>query len=149
MYGLRHGAFVNISFSGSSRNWLFVASILALFSHGIMFGTTMLRAEDTARSERLWQEGSKAYSDQDWSKAAASLLELCERHESSPRASLAYFYLGESLLQSKRPEQARTYYDRFLEKKPRHHFSKQAQFRSGECAYLSGDHEAARSQPRR
>ena len=96
-----------------------------------------------ARAERLWQEGSKAYSDQDWSKAATSLRELCERHESSPRADLAYFYLGESLLQSKRPEQARTCYDRFLEKKPRHHFSKQAQFRRGERAYLSGDHEAA------
>ena len=79
MYGLRHGAFVNISFSGSSRNWLFVALILALFSHGLMFGTTMLRAEDMARAERLWQEGSKAYSDQDWSKAATSLRELCEQ----------------------------------------------------------------------
>lgn len=143
MYGLRHGAFVNIPLASASRNLLLVAWMLVAFAHGLLSGTAVLRAEDMANAERLWQEGSKAYSDQDWSKAATSLRELCERHESSPRAALGCFYLGESLLQSKQPEQARAYYDRFLEKKPRHQFAKQAQFRSGECAYLSGDHEVA------
>jgi TolA-binding protein len=151
MYGLRHCVIVAVRRISSRRSIMVGRRSLIGLALALLCGMVSLPlaeadsppGKDLARAERHWENGSKAYAARNWEAAAQAFRELCEQHPQSPRTSVAYFYLGESYLQLKQPEKSHECYEKFLQQLPRHAFAKQAMFRRGEVAYLSGDHPGA------
>lgn len=60
---------------------------------------------------------------------------LTQQYPNSEKASISYFFLGESEVQLQNYEVAYTHYQMFLAQMPTHEHSPRALFRLGECAY--------------
>ncbi len=102
-----------------------------------------VRASDVESAERAFRAASAHYAAGRWVAAAKGFQKLCEPGRSGPHVTTAIYFLAESLLQSEQPGQARPWFEKYLALEPRSVHSKQALFRIGETAYLSGDQDVA------
>ena len=84
------------------------------------------------------------YSSGRWRLAADELLVFLNKHPDDKRAATVTFFLAEALLQVGQYEQAHGHFLEFLRREPLHRNARQALFRTGEAAYLSGNSAEAR-----
>lgn len=80
-----------------------------------------------------------------WELATKEFRGFIEAHPEHPKADQAMFFLGETLLQTGRTEEARSYFRTYLSRRPDGAYAAQALFRSGEAAYLLNQPEQARA----
>ncbi|MEO8498882.1 MAG: tetratricopeptide repeat protein, partial [Planctomycetota bacterium] len=86
------------------------------------------------------------YSHQRWNLAAEEFEAFLAQAPDDDRVPNAAFYLGESLLQLKRYDDARLRYQRVANQFPSFNFARQAAFRAAEMLFLSGKREEAKAE---
>jgi TolA-binding protein len=84
------------------------------------------------------------YSTQRWQLAAEEFQKLVADYPDHPKRAKAEFFLGEALVQLGKSDLAFAHFSAVLEAEPQGRHAKQALFRAGECAVLSGKMEEAR-----
>ena len=84
------------------------------------------------------------YSQRRWKLAAEAFESFLERFPDHPRATTAWFFWGETLMELGRHDAAATRFQAYLERDPDGRYARQARFRAGEAAFLDGDYQRAR-----
>ena len=79
------------------------------------------------------------YSAGRWQFASEEFAKLVDDHAGHRRVADALFFSGEALMQQQSYGEAASRFDQLLKQKPEYRHARQAMFRRGEAAYLSGD----------
>jgi len=84
------------------------------------------------------------YARQQWPLAAEAFPEFLARHPHHPMYDQGLFFLGETLVQLGRYDEAGTRFAEYLRRVPAGQFARSALFRTGETCYLGGRRDQAR-----
>ena len=102
-----------------------------------MLVTAQLAAVVADDATRQVQFAKGLYARAQWDAAAVELESFLRQHPDHPEAPKAEFYLGETLVQQQRYQEAGRRFLRYLDIQPNGTFRKQVLFRVAECAFLS------------
>ena len=107
----------------------------------VVIGPALSSKADEADDQ--YAVASRHYSQGNWKFAAEEFLTFLSRHPSHRSANEARFFLGESLVQLSRFDEAAARFKAYLKNDPDGRFAKQARFRAGESAYFAGTTDVA------
>ncbi len=112
----------------------------------LLFALLMIAAPGVLADEAADQFSLAAdhYSHRRWDLAAEEFATFLAQSPDHDRAPHAAFYLGESLLQLKRYDDARVQYQRVVSRWPSSAFARQASFRAAEMLFLMGKRAEAK-----
>lgn len=111
---------------------------------GIALVALMTPAAATANeADDEYAVAAGLYSHQQWRLAAEEFERFLRENPQHAHADQSVFFLAESLLELRRFGEAAARYREYLDRSPTGAFTRSAQFRAGEAAYLGGDRQTA------
>ncbi len=115
--------------------------LMAALLVGVVLVARAVAADEPANDQ--YRVAAAHYGQGRWQLAADEFTAFLREHPQDSRANLTRFYLGETLVQLNRLDDARKSLAEFLAAEPESRFARQALFRKGEAALLAGDRAAA------
>ena len=95
-------------------------------------------------ADRLYRFARGLYARQQWEAASDELERFIRKHPDHPEAAQAEFYLGETLVQRQRYDEAAQHFHNYWQSQPTGAFRIQALFRRAECDFLASQASADR-----
>ncbi len=95
-------------------------------------------------ADRLYRFARGLYARQQWKAASDELESFIRNHPDHPEAAQAEFYLGETLVQQQRYDEATQHFHNYWQSQPTGVFRIQALFRRAECDFLASHASADR-----
>lgn len=90
--------------------------------------------------EHLYRAAARHYAEDQWQLAVSRFRSYLDQSTDGNRVDSARFYLGESLVQLGKIEEARAVFRRYIDRSPQDGHQQRGLFRLGETGYLLGNH---------
>ena len=115
---------------------------LACLTVVLLAAVTRVAADD---ADDQFAVAAGHYDRQRWKLAAEEFQAFLKSHPNDPRAAEGVFFLGESLLQLGKYDDARQRFQDYATRAPAGKYARPALFRAGEAAYLAGKLDVAKT----